>query len=190
MTVRPAHSVSFRSGLQIDMPLLMGSVAIATLGVVNLYSATSAYLGADQRAGLADIYVSQIYWIVVGFLFGILVAAIDYRHFEALGGRRRPRPDSPNAGLTSDQFRGYADYMDTPEFDTAVAALLELADAAPTAVMCAEALPWRCHRSLLADVLVARGHEVVHLIGNAQKRHQPTPAARIEDGRVTYPALL
>jgi rod shape determining protein RodA len=84
MTVRPVHSVSFRSGLQIDMPLLMGSVAIATLGVVNLYSATSAYLGADQRSGLADIYVSQIYWIVVGFLFGILVAAIDYRHFERI----------------------------------------------------------------------------------------------------------
>jgi uncharacterized protein (DUF488 family) len=117
-------------------------------------------------------------------------AGIDYRHFEALGGRRRPQPDSPNAGLTSDQFRGYADYMDTPEFEAAVAALLELADAAPTAVMCAEAVPWRCHLSLLADALVARGHEVIHLIGNAQKRHQPSPAARIEDGRVTYPALL
>ena len=117
-------------------------------------------------------------------------ACIDYRHFEALGGRRKPRPDSPNAGLTSDQFRGYADYMDTPEFDAAVARLVELADAAPTAVMCAEAVPWRCHRSLLADALVARGHEVIHLIGGAQKRHRPTPVARIEDGRVTYPALL
>ncbi len=78
------HTVSFRSGPQIDMPLLAGVVAIATLGVVNLYSATSAYIGADQRAGLADIYVSQIYWIVVGFLLGILVAAIDYRHFERI----------------------------------------------------------------------------------------------------------
>lgn len=84
MTVRPIHSVSFRSGLQIDMPLLLGVVAIATMGVVNLYSATSPYMGAGERAGLADIYVSQIYWIVVGFLLGILVAAIDYRHFERI----------------------------------------------------------------------------------------------------------
>src|SRR5690606_6973671 len=84
VTVRPIQSISFRSGLQIDMPLLVGVVAIATLGVVNLYSATSAYLGADQRSGLADIYVSQIYWIVVGFLLGILMAAIDYRHFERI----------------------------------------------------------------------------------------------------------
>lgn len=84
MTVRPIHSVSFRSGLQIDMPLLLGVVAIATMGVVNLYSATSPYMGAGEKAGIADIYVSQIYWIVVGFLLGILVAAIDYRHFERI----------------------------------------------------------------------------------------------------------
>ena len=84
MTVRPIQAISFRSGLQIDMPLLVGVVAVATLGVVNLYSATSAYSGADQRSGLADIYVSQIYWIVVGFLLGILLAAIDYRHFERI----------------------------------------------------------------------------------------------------------
>ncbi len=84
MTVRPIQPISFRTGLQIDMPLLVGVVAIATMGVVNLYSATSAYAGADQRAGLADIYVAQIYWIVVGFLLGILIAAIDYRHFERI----------------------------------------------------------------------------------------------------------
>src|SRR5690606_30331991 len=84
VTVRPIQPISFRTGLQIDMPLLVGVVAIATMGVVNLYSATSAYAGADQRAGLADIYVAQIYWIVVGFLLGILIAAIDYRHFERI----------------------------------------------------------------------------------------------------------
>ncbi len=82
--MRGAHTVSFRSGPQIDMPLLMGIVAIASVGVVNLYSATSAYVGASARAGLADIYVSQIYWIVVGLLLGMLVAAVDYRHFERL----------------------------------------------------------------------------------------------------------
>lgn len=82
--MRGVERVTFRSGPQIDMPLLAAIVLIAILGVVNLYSATSVYLGAAHRAGLADIYVSQIYWIVVGFLFGIFVAAIDYRHFERL----------------------------------------------------------------------------------------------------------
>ena len=75
---------TFRSGMQIDMPLLLAIVAIATLGVVNLYSATSVYIDAGKRSGLADIYVSQVYWIVVGGLVAIAVAAIDYRHFERL----------------------------------------------------------------------------------------------------------
>jgi rod shape determining protein RodA len=82
--MRSAMRVSFRGGPVVDMPLLLSVVAIASLGVVNLYSATSYYVGAGERAGLADIYVSQIYWIAVGFLFGILVAVIDYRHFERL----------------------------------------------------------------------------------------------------------
>jgi rod shape determining protein RodA len=82
--VKGRHTVSFRGGPHIDMPLLLVVVAIACIGVVNLYSATSAYLGAQRHAALADIYVSQIYWIVVGLLLGMLVAAIDYRHFERL----------------------------------------------------------------------------------------------------------
>lgn len=76
------HTVTFRGGPQIDMPLLIAVVAIASIGVVNLYSATSAYVGASQRSGLADVYVTQIYWIVVGFLLSMLIAAIDYRHLE------------------------------------------------------------------------------------------------------------
>src|SRR5688572_12139123 len=76
--------LSFRRGPIVDMPLLLGMVAIITLGLVNLYSATSVYIDDLQRARLADIYVSQIYWIVVGVLFAILVAAIDYRHYERL----------------------------------------------------------------------------------------------------------
>jgi rod shape determining protein RodA len=79
-----ASRISFRSGPQIDMLLLVCSVAIATLGVVNLYSATSVYIEAGKRSGLADIYVSQVYWIVVGGLLAILAAAIDYRHLERL----------------------------------------------------------------------------------------------------------
>lgn len=76
--------VSFRSGPQIDMPLLIAIVAISTLGVVNLYSASSAYVGDPRHSGLAEIYISQIYWIVIGLLFGTFVAAIDYRHYERL----------------------------------------------------------------------------------------------------------
>lgn len=82
--MRGRDAVSFRSGVHVDMPLLVGVVAIATLGVVNLYSATSPYIGSVRRSGLADFYVSQIYWIVVGILCGILVAALDYRNFERL----------------------------------------------------------------------------------------------------------
>ncbi len=82
--MRTRDAISFRGGTQIDMPLLLGMVAIATAGLVNLYSATSPYIGAGSRAGLADVYVSQIYWLVVGLLCGILVAAVDYRHFERL----------------------------------------------------------------------------------------------------------
>ncbi len=80
----PPSRISFRSGPQIDMPLLICSVLIATAGIVNLYSATSVYIEAGRKAGLADIYVSQVYWIVVGGLFAILAAAIDYRHLERL----------------------------------------------------------------------------------------------------------
>jgi len=76
--------ISFRGGIQIDMPLLLAIVAVATMGVVNLYSATSVYVEAGKRAALADIYVSQVYWFVVGGLLAMLIAAIDYRHFERL----------------------------------------------------------------------------------------------------------
>jgi uncharacterized protein (DUF488 family) len=98
-------------------------------------------------------------------------AGVDYVHFEALGGRRKPRTDSPHSGIRNEQFRGYADHMDTPEFNAAVERLL----AAPgrTAVMCAEAVPWRCHRNLLADDLVRRGVRVIHILGiGSVEEHQ------------------
>jgi len=117
-------------------------------------------------------------------------AGIEYRHFEALGGRRKAHPDSPNTGLRNESFRAYADYMAEAEFEDAVAELLALAAEKPTAVMCAEAVPWRCHRSLVSDALVARGHEVIHLYGGKQHPHSMTSVARVEDGRVSYPALL
>ncbi|HLB67324.1 MAG TPA: DUF488 domain-containing protein [Thermoplasmata archaeon] len=114
---------------------------------------------------------------------------IEYVHLEALGGYRTARPDSPNTGWRSAGFRGYADHMDDPGFQRAVEALLLDARERRTAVMCAEAVPWRCHRSLLADALVARGARVVHILGpGSTQDHRLTPFARVRGGRVTYPA--
>ena len=115
---------------------------------------------------------------------------IEYRHFEALGGRREPDEASVNTAIREAQFRGYADHMATPEWNEALSQVLALAAEAPTAVMCAESLPFKCHRSLLSDVAVARGVRVVHLIGGSQREHVLAAHARVEGGVVTYPALL
>ena len=113
---------------------------------------------------------------------------LRYVHFRALGGLRRPRPDSPNLAWRNESFRGYADYMQTPDWEQAVGELLDLAAAERVAVMCAEAVPWRCHRSLLADGLVARGVEVRHITGRGQPApHALTSFAHVEGVRVTYP---
>jgi len=117
-------------------------------------------------------------------------AGIEYQHWPSLGGRRTPSKDSINLGLRDAGFRGFADYMWTPEFDEALAALLELAEGKRVAVMCAEAVPWRCHRSLLSDALLARGVEVRHVVGGKERLHTLAPYARVQDGRVAYPALL
>jgi uncharacterized protein (DUF488 family) len=112
---------------------------------------------------------------------------IEYVHIPELGGRRKPAGDSPNAGLRNEQFRAYADHMASDEFRHAVDRLL--AFEGRTAVMCAEAVPWRCHRNLLSDDLVRRGVEVVHILGRDQaKRHELSAMARIEGDRVVYPA--
>jgi uncharacterized protein (DUF488 family) len=114
-------------------------------------------------------------------------AGIEYHHFVSLGGRRRPAADSPNTAWRSEQFRGYADYMETDEFRTGAQALLELAATRPTAMMCAEAVWWRCHRSLVADWLKVRGHEVLHIVGPRKVEPHPyTSAASIVDGRLSY----
>ncbi|HKR66736.1 MAG TPA: DUF488 domain-containing protein [Thermoanaerobaculia bacterium] len=113
-------------------------------------------------------------------------AGILYEHFEALGGRRRPTKNSPNGAWESDQFRGYADHMDTQEFRDAVARLPD-SDRA-TAVMCAESVPWRCHRNLLSDDLVRRGVEVLHILdAGAAQPHTLNPMAKIVGDRVLYP---
>lgn len=112
-----------------------------------------------------------------------------YVHLPALGGLRRPRPDSPNGAWRNESFRGYADYMATDAFQGGLRDLLALAEEGPVAVMCAEAVPWRCHRSLIGDALVARGMEVTDIIGPGSERpHTLTPFARVDGERITYPA--
>jgi uncharacterized protein (DUF488 family) len=117
-------------------------------------------------------------------------AGIGYTHLEELGGRRRARPDSVNTGWRNASFRGYADYMQTAEFAEALAELVELVAAERVALMCAEAVPWRCHRSLIADALMARGIPVVDIMGEGSVRtHRLTPFARVWEDEVTYPAV-
>jgi uncharacterized protein (DUF488 family) len=113
-------------------------------------------------------------------------AGMEYVHFEDLGGRRKPVKHSPNGAWDSDQFRGYADYMGTPAFHEAVDRLL--ASERPTAVMCAEAVPWRCHRNLLSDELVRRGVTVLHIVGpGTPQPHTLSKMAQIAGDRVIYP---
>lgn len=113
---------------------------------------------------------------------------IRYHHLPRLGGFRKPRPDSPNTGWRNLAFRGYADYMATPEFAAGLEELLALAREAPTAIACTEAVPWRCHRSLIADALTVRGVEVRHLMSPTSARpHALTPFARVEGLAITYP---
>jgi uncharacterized protein (DUF488 family) len=130
---------------------------------------------------------------------------IEYIHIPELGGRRKPAGDSPNTALRNEQFRAYADHMASDEFRRAVDGLLAgQAEACPTegenadtrcgigvglCVMCAEAVPWRCHRNLLSDELLRRGCEVVHILGRGEaKRHEMSAIARIEGDHVVYPA--
>ena len=113
---------------------------------------------------------------------------IGYTHMPSLGGLRKPKPDSINAGWRNTSFRGYADYMQTPAFAAAIDYLLALGAAQPTAIMCAEAVPWRCHRSLVADALVARGVEADEIVSETRATpHKLTSFARVEGTAVTYP---
>ena len=112
---------------------------------------------------------------------------IAYHWIAALGGRRRPQPDSPNTAWRNVQFRGYADYIASKEFEEGLNELLEVAGRLRTTMMCAEAVWWRCHRALIADVLCVRGIRVVHIIDETRAVVHPyTSPARIVQGRLSY----
>jgi uncharacterized protein (DUF488 family) len=112
---------------------------------------------------------------------------IQYHHFKALGGRRTPRPDSKNKRWRIAAFRGYADYMETPEFKEAIHALEDLGMNLRTAYMCSEAVWWSCHRSLVSDYLKIHGWNVMHIMSEGKAVEHPyTKAARISDGKLSY----
>ena len=116
-------------------------------------------------------------------------AGIEYRHLPTLGGLREPRKDSPNRGWRNVSFRGYADYMATPEFASGIEELLVLARAQPTTIMCAEAVPWRCHRSLVGDALLVRGVDVIDIYDETKATPETLTRFAVVDGlSITYPA--
>lgn len=116
---------------------------------------------------------------------------IEYLHCPELGGRRRARPDSLNVAWRNESFRGYADYMETKEFQKGIERLLAHADETPTAIMCSEAVWWRCHRSLISDYLKAQGIEVMHIMGAGKSEPHPfTSAAQIVEGKLSYRGIL
>lgn len=114
---------------------------------------------------------------------------VDYVHLKELGGLRRTTKDSINTGWRNLSFRGYADYMQTEEFRSGIERLMELARARRTVIMCAEAVPWRCHRSLIGDALVVRGVRVLDIMSaTSAKPHELTAWARVDGDSITYPA--
>jgi uncharacterized protein (DUF488 family) len=116
----------------------------------------------------------------------LAVHGINYMHFPELGGRRKPKKDSVNTAWRNDAFRGYADYMETAEFSGGMRRLMELATV-NTAIMCAEAVWWRCHRALISDYLKVRGVDVLHIVDQKKTESHPfTSAARVVDGKLSY----
>ena len=116
-------------------------------------------------------------------------AGLGYVHAPGLGGLRHTKCDSPNVGWRNASFRGYADYMQTPEFEKALDKLIELAKQDRIALMCAEAVPWRCHRSLIADALLVRGIRTEDIVSLTRRQiHSLTPFAKVRGTAITYPA--
>jgi uncharacterized protein (DUF488 family) len=117
-------------------------------------------------------------------------AGLEYLHIPKLGGLRRPAKDSPNTGWRNLSFRGYADYIAQPEFEAGLQALLDLANRLPLVIMCVEAVPWRCHRSLIGDALLQRGWQVRDIMTlTSAPAHRPTPFLKVVAGRLLYPGI-
>lgn len=175
--------------------LLPADVTIWTVG--HSTRSWEEFLGLLQENGIALLVdvrhfpsSARVPWANRNTLAANLSrAGIAYEHLVSLGGYRTPRPDSRNAGWRNAGFRGYADHMESPEFSAGLDLLVTRAAQRRTAILCAEAVPWRCHRGLLSDALLARGIPVVHILAPGQTQdHRLTPFAKVRGGRVTYPA--
>ena len=169
----------------------MGSPRVFTVGhSTHALDAFLALLAGHGVTGLADVRRFPRSRRHPHFATECLAEAVPaYRHLEVLGGRRRPAPGTANDGWEVEAFRGYADWMATPAFAAGMAELAAFAAAQPTAVVCAEAPWWRCHRRLVSDALLVRGWLVVHIGPDGRPtEHELTPFARVDGERLTYPA--
>jgi uncharacterized protein (DUF488 family) len=149
--------------------------------------------GIEQLGDVRTVPKSRRHPHFAGEALSTSLAAVGirYRHFPALGGLRKPRPDSRNSAWRHEGFRGYADYMESEGFKDALDDLTEWGKASPTAIMCAEAVWWRCHRQLIADALVARGVAVQHIqTATSAPPHKLTEFAQVSGGQVGYPGLV
>lgn len=154
-----------------------------------------AFIALLARAGVTRIVdvrtvprSRHVPWTSIDTLPALLDAhGIGYTHIRELGGLRKPRPDSPNKAWRNESFRGYADHIRSEEFARGLDELLRLAERDHVAIMCAEAVPWRCHRSLVTDALLARGVEVHHIMDAKVEPARMTAFAKVRDGLPTYP---
>lgn len=152
---------------------LLKSAAITAIADVRRFPGSRRYPQYNQQP-LAD---------------SLRTAEIQYAALPELGGRRRPQPNSPHTAWRNASFRAYADYMGTDEFEDGAARLIALADTQRVALMCSEAVWWRCHRALIADYLKLRGYRVIHLLSlRNHEEHPYTSAAQIVEGRLSYAA--
>jgi uncharacterized protein (DUF488 family) len=176
------------------MSEVRGSAEICTVGhSTRPMEQFLEILRAHQVAGIVDVRTiaksrTNPQFGEESLRLSLTEAAIGYRRIRALGGLRHPRPDSVNTAWTNSSFRGYADHMQTPNFERGLADLLEASAERRVAVLCAEAVPWRCHRSLIGDALLVRGVPVLHLMDQrTATAHSLTRFAKIDGTRITYP---
>lgn len=169
-------------------PLTLWTIGHSTLAIEDFLSLLSAH-GALNLADVRMYPGSRRFphFNAEPLAESLREAGIGYAPFHDLGGRRPPRPDSTNTAWKNASFRGYADFMQTPAFTNALERLIAVARELPTAVMCAESLWWRCHRSLIADALKVRGIRVLHIMPSGPpKEHPYTAPAVVIEGKLSY----
>ena len=184
-----AERISDRTAIKVKMISRIWTIGHSTRRInvfISLLDENRIKLLADVRSWPGSKRYPQFNKEVLGK--SLREHAIRYEHFPELGGRRKPKKDSRNTAWRNASFRGYADYMETQKFHKGVERLLDLArEAGSTAIMCAEVVWWRCHRSLISDYLKVRGMEVTHIIDSGKTEPHPfTSAAQIVNGRLSY----